>query len=139
MLSNQSSEYPMNGGRTMPEPEVTLKASRRQFSAEYKKRILAEADRCREPGEIGELLRREGLYSSHLTTWRRQREDRGVTGLAGQKRGRKKDEAAAEMAKLQRENERLRKQLDQAELIIGAQKKLTEALATLTQQPDGSS
>ena len=81
----------MNGERTMPDPEVPVKAKRRTFSAVYKLRILEEADNCREPGEVGALLRREGLYSSNLTKWRRQREAGGLDGLKPKKRGRKKD------------------------------------------------
>lgn len=128
--------HAMNGERKMPDPEVSAKAKRRSFTAEYKRRILEEADGCTEPGEIGALLRREGLYSSHLAKWRRQREAGGLDGLKPKKRGRKKDEEAAEIAQLRRENERLRKQLEQAELIIAAQKKLAQALETLTNQRD---
>ena len=121
--------HAMNGERKMPDPEVSTKAKRRTFTAEYKRRILAEADRCTEPGEIGALLRREGLYSSNLTAWRRQREAGELAGLTPKKRGRKQDEEAAELARLRRENERLRKQLDQAELIIAAQKNITAGLS----------
>jgi transposase-like protein len=85
---------------------------------------------------MGALLRREGLYSSHLTTWRRQREAGELAGLTPKKRGRKKDKEAAELARLRRENERLRKQLEQAELIIAAQKKLAQALEALTEDAD---
>jgi transposase len=126
----------MNGEREMPDPEVSTKAKRRTFTAEYKRRILTEADGCTMPGEVGALLRREGLYSSHLTVWRRQREAADLAGLTPKKRGRKKDEEAAELARLRRENERLRKQLDQAELIIAAQKKLAQALEALTENAD---
>jgi transposase len=112
------------------DPEVPMNPKRRMFTAAYKVRILEEADRC-EPGGIGELLRREGLYSSHLTTWRRQRTAGQLEALSPQKRGPKKDEQAAEMAILRRENERLRGQLAQAELIITAQKKLSQALETV--------
>jgi transposase-like protein len=125
--------HAMNGERKVPDPEVSTKAKRRSFTAEYKRRILEEADGCTRHGEIGALLRREGLYSSHLTTWRRQREMGELAGLRPKKRGRKKDEAAAELARLRRENERLRKQLGQAELIIAAQKKLAQALEALTE------
>lgn len=92
----------------IPDPEVVPKAKRRKFSAEYKRRILDEADSCTEPGQIGALLRREGLYSFHLTTWRRQR-DRGlIQAMSPKKRGRKrKDELEREVARLQRENARL--------------------------------
>jgi len=94
-------------------------------------RILEEADHCEHRGQIGDLLRREGLYSSHLTDWRRQRTSGQLQALAPRKRGRKKDEHAAELAALRRENERLRTQLSQAELIIEAQKKLSLALETI--------
>jgi len=92
---------------------------------------LTEAERCCEPGAIGALLRREGLYSSHLTEWRRQRASGDLQGKGATVRGRKPTPAAQEaqeVARLQRENERLRSQLAQAELIIGAQKKLAQAL-----------
>ena len=113
----------------IPDPEVVPKAKRRKFSAEYKRRILDEADSCTEPGQIGALLRREGLYSSHLTTWRRQR-DRGlIQALSPKKRGRKrKDELEREVARLQRENARLQARLEQAEMIIDVQKKLSQLL-----------
>jgi transposase-like protein len=118
-----------------PDPEVLPKAKRRKFSAEYKRRILEEADNCTESGQIGALLRREGLYSSHLTTWRRQR-DRGlIQALSPKKRGRKrKDELEREVVRLQRENERLRASLEQAEMIIDVQKKLSRLLGLETEE-----
>jgi transposase len=109
----------------VPDPEVVVRARRRQFSAAYKLRILQEADGCQERGEIGALLRREGLYSSNLSTWRKQR---AVGELADKQRGRKGDPAAAELKRLQRENERLRRELEKAELIIDVQKKLSQVL-----------
>jgi len=125
----------------VPDPEVVPRAKRRRFNAEYKVRILEEADACSEPGEIGALLRREGLYSSHLTTWRRQREQGQLEGLSPKKRGRKPsvDEALAkELAELKRENQRLENRLQQAETIIEVQKKLSGLLGlTLNEnQPD---
>ena len=119
----------------IPDPEVVPKAKRRKFSAEYKRRILEEADNCTESGQIGALLRREGLYSSHLSTWRRQR-DRGVVkGLSPKKRGRKrKDELEREVTRLQRENERLQASLEQAETIIDVQKKLSRLLGLATEE-----
>jgi transposase len=119
----------------IPDPEVVPKAKRRKFSAEYKRRILDEADSCTEPGQIGALLRREGLYSSHLTTWRRQR-DRGlIQALSPKKRGRKrKDELEREVARLQRENARLQASLEQAEMIIDVQKKLSKLLGLETEE-----
>ena len=122
----------------IPDPEVVPKAKRRKFSAEYKWRILEEADNCTGAGQIGALLRREGLYSSHLTTWRRQR-DRGLLeGLSPRKRGRKrKDELEREVAKLRRENERLQASLEQAEMIIEVQKKLSRLLG-LAKEENGA-
>ena len=115
----------------VPDPEVVPQAKRRRFSAEYKLRILEEVDACNESGQIGSLLRREGLYSSHLTTWRRQREQGQLEGLSPKKRGRKPsvDEALAkELAELKRENQRLENRLQQAETIIEVQKKLSGLL-----------
>ena len=114
-----------------PNPEVLPKAKRRQFSTAYKLRILAEADACTERGEIGALLRREGLYSSHLTDWRRQRERGDLSEQGSRKRGRKPDPQAAELARLRRENERLRGRLERAEKIIDVQKKLAHLLGTM--------
>jgi transposase-like protein len=105
--------------------EVAAKAERRRYSAEYKLRILEEAAACVN-GEIGGLLRREGLYSSHLTTWRRQQEAGQLAGLAPKKRGPKADPQAEELKRLRRENERLQVRLQQAEAIIEAQKKLAQ-------------
>lgn len=110
-----------------PDPEVPEKAQRRQFSAAYKQRMLEEADHCTELGQIGALLRREGLYSSHLSTWRSQREH----ALAAQRRGRKPSAQfgpAERIAELERDNERLHQQLEQAQAIIEVQKKLSELL-----------
>ena len=103
--------------------EVVARAQRRRFRAEYKLRILQEADRCA-PGELGALLRREGLYSSNLSKWRRQRQAGQLAGLRPKRRGRKVDARAQEVTRLERENARLQVQLERAELIIEAQKKL---------------
>ena len=103
--------------------EVVPKAKRRTFSAAYKQQILQAADGCRQAGQLGALLRREGLYSSHLTTWRRQR-DRGELGT--KKRGKPAD--PQEVARLKRQNARLQAQLAQAETIIQVQKKLCDLL-----------
>lgn len=105
--------------------EVAAKAVRRRFSAEYKLRILEEAAACSR-GERGARLRREGLYSSHLTTWRRQREAGQLAGLAAKKRGPKPNPEAEELKRLRKENERLQVRLQQAEAIIEAQKKLAQ-------------
>lgn len=112
------------------ETEVVAKAVRRRFSAEYKLRILQEADKC-SSGEIGALLRREGLYSSHLTTWRRQREAGQLRGLGPKQRGPKPDPQAEELKRLRHENERLRVRLQQAEAIIEAQKNWRNCSARL--------
>lgn len=112
----------------IPDPEVVVKPKRRQFTADYKHRILQEVDACTQPGEIGALLRREGLYSSHLTTWRHQRQRGERQGLAPVKRGRKADPQVAEIAQLQREKARLQAQVERAELIIEVQKKLSQLL-----------
>lgn len=115
-----------------PNPEVPAKAQRRRFSAQYKKKILEEADACKgSPGGVGSLLRREGLYSSHLTTWRRQRDKGELDGLTPKKRGRKAKPAnplARKTKELEAENRRLKKQLEKAETIISFQKKLSEML-----------
>jgi transposase-like protein len=113
---------------TIPDPEVVVKPKRRQFTAEYKRRILQEAAACTQPGEVGALLRREGLYSSHLTSWRHQRQRGELQGLTPAKRGRKSDPQAAELARLQRANAQLQAQVERAELIIDVQKKLSQLL-----------
>jgi transposase-like protein len=110
-----------------PDPEVVPDAKRRSFTAEYKRRILAEADAAAmQPGAIGALLRREGLYSSHLVTWRREREAGIVTGLTPHKRGPKSKRSPQEdeIQKLRRENQRLTEQLRKAEIVIDVQKKV---------------
>ena len=108
--------------------EVESKAPRRRFTREYKISILERADACTNPGEIGKLLRQEGLYSSHLCSWRGQRR-KGILNALGRKRGAKaKSSTQLENEKLRRENERLRKKLVHAEKIIDVQKKLSEVL-----------
>jgi transposase len=116
----------ITGGRPAPRPnpEVVARPKRRRFTGEYKRRILAQLDAAQAPGEIGALLRREGLYSSHLTKWRREREAGILEGLAPQKRGpkSKSDPLADENQKLRRANERLSDQLRKAEIVIDVQK-----------------
>ncbi len=124
---------------TTPSTEVPEKPERRRFTAEYKLRILAEADGCTDVGQVGELLRREGLYSSLLSTWRKQREEGVLAGLTPKRRGRKakpKNPLAEEMARLRRENERLKTKLRQAELVIDVQKKVSEMLDIPLNHPD---
>ena len=108
-------------------PEVTQKAARRRFTSEYKRGIAMEAENCRQPGEIGALLRREGLYSSVLAGWRRQLREES---LSSSEKSNSKPLPAQELARLKRENERLKEKLRQAELIIEVQKKVSEMMQT---------
>jgi len=115
----------------IPDPEVNGKPKRRTFTAEYKLGILKEAAACHKPGEIGELLRREALYSSHLTHWRREYEQGVRKGMVPKKRGRKpqnRNPLTGRLAKLEKENQKLQKRLKQAEAIIEIQKKACELL-----------
>ena len=120
----------------VPNTEVIAKAKRRHFTGAEKQRILREVEACRGTGEIGALLRREGIYSSYLTTWRKQRESRELDGLAPQKRGPKPNPEAIELAKLRREHERLKERMRQAELIIDVQKKVARMLGATLDAPD---
>jgi transposase len=135
-VSSQLSSSPSSSnGRLrgdVTDPEVMPPCRRRQFTAAYKHATLEEADRCRRPGEVGALLRREGLYSSHLTRWRVQLR---AGQLEPRKRGRKANPQATEVARLQRENARLQIQLERAELVIDAQKKLCQ-LFNLPSEPE---
>jgi transposase len=125
------------GGRgAVPDPEVPEKAKRRQFSPEYKLRVLREADACRGEGQIGALLRREGLYSSHLTTWRRQRETGARAGMRARKRGPKGRAEDPRVKQLVRENARLQRQLKQAVTIIEIQKKVAGILGIPLNAPE---
>lgn len=122
------SEGPPSGGES-PNPEVTARAKRRRFSSAYKSRILIELDACQAPGAVGALLRREGLYSSHIAIWRRQLRDQGVVGLAGKKRGPTPGpKQSPRELELLRENKKLAKRLAKAELVIEFQKKVHELL-----------
>lgn len=115
----------------LPDPEVFEKPVRRTYTAEYKRRILAEADAAREPGAIGALLRREGLYSSLLSEWRAARARAERAAFEPKKRGPKvapKDPRDAELTRLKRENEQLQKKLRKAELMIDLQKKVSQIL-----------
>ena len=113
---------------TDPDPEVPAKAQRRRFTAEYRLRILKQADACKKPGELGALLRREGLYSSLLTNWRRQREQGGLREMRDRRRGPKPRPVDPRMKQLETENRRLQRKLQRAETIITLQKKVAEIL-----------
>jgi transposase-like protein len=125
----------------IPAPEVTEKATRRRFTAEYKARILAEYERLPN-GERGALLRREGLYSSHIDTWRKLRDGGGLGALEPKKRGRRakqRNVLEPEVQRLRRENARLQRKLKQAETIIEIQKKVAQALNELeTPEEEGN-
>jgi transposase-like protein len=136
-----------NGRGHGAETEVAAKAKRRRFSAEYKRRILREADECTQKGQLGALLRREGLYSSHLTAWRAQRDRGEVAGLAPKTRGPKPREhnpLAKRVADLERLNRRLLKRAERAEALVEIQKKVAELWGATLPTPeddesDGSS
>lgn len=109
-----------------PDPEVEARSSRRRFTPKYKLEILRKADACTRPGQVGELLRKEGLYSSHLVNWRRQRDQ----GLEPKKRGPKAEVVNPKVKKLEQENRRLERKLKKAEAIIAFQKKVHALLGT---------
>ena len=122
------------------DPEVLPRARRRRFSAAYKLRIVQQADRCTEPGEVGALLRREGLYSSHLTEWRRGRDQGQLDALASKRRGPKPDPDRAikrRVTQLEHENARLRRKLETAETILEVQGNVSRLLG-LTMPKSGS-
>jgi transposase len=123
---------------TTPDPEVSDKPKRRRFTAEYKRKLLKQADACR-PGELGALLRREGVYSSSLKTWRAARERGEIAGLAPKKRGPKTsapDPRDRELAANAREIARLTARVERAEAIIGLQKKVSEILGIQLPESD---
>ena len=125
--------------RTIPDPEVSEKPKRRSFTAEYKLRILQEADACTGSGEVGALLRREGLYSSHLTEWRRLFAQGGEDALKARRRGRKpakSDPLADRVAQLEREKKALEAKLGQAQKIIEVQKKISQILESPLDTPE---
>ena len=124
----------------VPDPELVEQAKRRSFTAKYKARILAEADACTEPGEVGELLRREGLYTSHLTYWRKQRKDGALKEL-GQPRGRKPaDQRDAQIAALTRRAERAEAELAKMKRVVEIQGNLSALLEQMlgTESASGS-
>lgn len=118
-----------DGVKSLTEVEVVAKAERRRFTAEYKQKVLREADHCQQPGAIGGLLRREGLYWSNLANWRKQRERGELAGLSTKKRGpkrREKSPLAERVRELERDNTRLKRRAERAEGIVELQKKVSE-------------
>jgi transposase len=136
--ARRATEIPWGGtgAAVIPDPEVPTKATRRRFTSEYKRRILKEADACT---DLGALLRREGLYASNLTTWRKQMKRGVLTALSPKKRGRKEsgsDPLQVENEKLRKENNRLERRLKRAELIIDIQKKAAQILGIPLSTPE---
>ena len=132
--TEEASESAPPPSRPGADAQVVPQARHRQISNADKRRILEAADRCTRPGEVGALMRHEGVYSSSLSTWRRQREAGDLAALAPQKRGPKTPANRAEMlqiAQLTRERDGLQRELDKAMLVIGVQKKLATLLDTL--------
>jgi len=119
---------PAGAGPLVPDPAVEAKPVRRRFTAEYKLRILREVERAKEPGEVGAILRREGLYSSHLTHWRQERDRVAKTALAARKRGPKRRAEDPRIKQLERENARLRRRNQRVEAMLEIQKKASEIL-----------
>ena len=115
-----------------PDPEVIAKTQRRRFTADYKRKILAEADKCKQPGELGALLRREGLYSSHLANWRALRDRDGKAGLEPKKRGPKAkakgDDKDRKIVELERELAKTKARAERAEFLVDMQKKMAQLL-----------
>jgi transposase len=129
----------VNAAVVVPEVEVAEKASRRKFSAEYKRKILKEADACTRTGEIGALLRREGLYSSHLAVWRAARQRGEIAGLAPKKRGPKvapADPRDRKIVELERETRRLKARLERAEALVDLQKKVSVIMGIALPESD---
>ncbi len=125
----------------LPDPEVAAKPKRRRFTAEYRLRVLEEADRCTEPGAVGQLLRREGLYSSHLTAWRKARRNGALRGLASKKRGAKpkaRNPLEAKVRELESKVERLEEELHKAHTILDVQEKVAGLLGFSRESGKGS-
>jgi transposase-like protein len=119
---------PAGAAPGVPDPAVEAKPQRRRFTAEYKVRILREVERTKESGEVGAILRREGLYSSLLTAWRRDRDRVAKTGLAARKRGPKAKVVDPKIKQLEREIAKLRRRNERVELMLSIQKKASELL-----------
>ena len=133
-MSTRNGRNGTKSGVTTANPEVTPPAQRkkRHLTTQYKRRVLEEIDNL-PYGQIGAYLRREGLYSSQIAKWRKQREEGKLASLEPPKRGPKGDETAQRLAELERENEQLRSKLAQAEVIINVQKKLARTLDSIAQ------
>jgi transposase len=139
----ERSEAPRSGepekfdGQLVPDPQVVAKATRRRFTPEFKLQVMREADECG-PGELGALLRRHGLYSSHLSVWRRER-DLGAHDRLSKKRGRKpadRNPLSPRLAQLERENRRLQARLKQTELLLDIQKKFATLMGIPLNHPE---
>ncbi len=129
------------GSAAAPDPEVAAKPKRRQFTAEYRLRILEEVDRCTELGEVGQLLRREGLYSSHLTAWRKARRHGALRGLAAKKRGAKpkpRNPLEPKVRQLEAQVVRLEEELRKAHTILDVQEKVAGLLGFSLESGKGS-
>jgi len=124
---------------TLAEVEVLAKPVRRRFTVEYKRRIVKEADSCKGSGEVGALLRREGLYSSHLSAWRAARDRGELAGSAPRKRGpapKPVDPREKRIVELERENRKLSRRAERAEALVAVQKKVSELLGIQLDRPD---
>jgi transposase-like protein len=128
-MSTEQIKTPAHSPENVPPTEVSSKPQRRRFTNEFKLRILREADACKKPGEIGSLLRREGLYSSHLVDWRTAREKGELAGES-RPRGPKPVETDPRVAELERENALLVRRADRAEALVALQKKVAEILGS---------
>ena len=130
-------------GGPAPDPELVERARRRRFTAEYKLGVLRDADTCSQPGEIGALLRREGLYSSHLSTWRKQRDDGALHALSKRRGPHKAHPLQSENEKLLRRAQRAEAELEKARRVIEVQGNVSALLEELLQAgsatDDGSS
>jgi transposase-like protein len=139
-ISSTAALRGVRGKTVVPNSEVPEKAIRRSYTAEYKRLILREAEGCKELGQVGALLRREGLYSSNLTAWRRQAEQGTLDALSSKRRGpkaRKPDPSVRRIAEQEKEIQKMRTRLRKAELIIEAQKKIVEIFQLPLDQKEG--
>jgi transposase-like protein len=136
LLVEKTSSAGSDGARVALDPEVSEQAKRRRFTAEYKLRIVREADACKGDGDVAALLRREGLYSSLLSVWRRQRDEIARAGLSSRRRGRKGKAEDPRIKELERENVRLKRRLARVETMLEIQKKASELLGIPLNPPD---